>query len=380
MVETTPTEHQQYDDMSWDLDWQILAFQTANYTPIYTPEQIRMLERTEITFSSISITFSGLYVLYIVSISLYTFPWKHLFRCLCSSYMSWRQLLLSIQNECFIVSRPIARLFFFLQLYECIFTSFILIRKRGKAACFAQYFIIQFFGLAKFVWALVVAVWMFWILALGKRNKLLLLEVLSHLSVLITAVPLTILPYATGSVSAVGVNYCWIRGDTLLHKLMRLTLYIPLWLSMTLIILIYCATGIVLSITQIRSFRNSSRTRQFAQLASSLKLYIKLFGLPIIFFLSRLASTIRYIWRDVTGQVPFALDEIFAFTAPATGLSYTLLILLSEAIGRFCDFIRKETIEQETTNTELNEATDYVRWEEEEEIDQVGKEEAYRHF
>jgi hypothetical protein len=358
-----------YLDTNWFMS---PILQTINDTEQYTPKQKHLLEMTELVVGSLSIAFTLLYIIYVLLRSLYTFPWKHLFHYFCkrrTSNLSFKQLFSTVCNECYIFAKPVARIFFVMQFYECMFATYIL-TEESTAACYYQFFVTQFFGLAKFAWTLVVAVWMFWILVIKKKNKLLLLEILSHLFVLTTASVLTILPLASNAVGSTGY-YCWIKGGTPWFRFMRMTYYVPLWTIMALIILIYLITAMIMIHTQYKSLSNRTVARKLTYAASTSKLYLKLVGLPMLFLLSRIIVTIRYIWRSVTGNIPFVLEEIFCFVSPSTGMLYTLLIALSEFIALLRYPARRRELGLYAPNTQeeyeqLSDpipTTEYIAWE-----------------
>jgi hypothetical protein len=153
----------------------------SNSTTPFTPEQTKALFVSRVIIGSLSFSFTLFYVMFIIIRSLYTFPWKPVITYSChnkSSSMSLSSIFNKIRSECYIFSRPIARLFFILQSCECIAITYVFFELAGitdnKGICFYQAFVIQFFGIAKYSWSLMISVWMFWILVLKRRTKLFL--------------------------------------------------------------------------------------------------------------------------------------------------------------------------------------------------------------
>jgi hypothetical protein len=135
----------------------------------------KTLVTTLIAFLSINFAFSVLFLAYIFIRALYTFPYLVLygyvsqFVCFATreerQKVSMKELKNAIASECYFFRNPFARLFFYLQICGCIFMSCEFI-----PFCYYQYIAVQFFCVANYIWAFIIAVWVFWILVIKHKK------------------------------------------------------------------------------------------------------------------------------------------------------------------------------------------------------------------
>jgi hypothetical protein len=143
---------------------------------IYTKQQIRILTITKGTASSLSLTFSLCYIIYVLIRSIYSFPFSSCCMRPRGEKFNFRNLVVAMTTQCYLLSRPITRIIFCLQVAECFDDSQVLIElaKLSKIQffCIYQAIVFQYFGLVKMYWELIIAFWMLWILVLQRKSKL----------------------------------------------------------------------------------------------------------------------------------------------------------------------------------------------------------------
>jgi hypothetical protein len=358
----------------------------VNGTDSNTGNQLLGLQVTLFVIGSISLISTFLYIVYVILRTGFTFPWKQFFE-FCSKKrveedkgITFRELWSDIKSKCYLVAHPVSRIFFCLQLSEFMSVTYILFDlsdyRNNRAICYYQYFVSQFFGLVKYAWGFMISIWMFCILVL-RWKELFMLELTSHCIVVTVATSLTIIPILTHSVGDSGI-YCWIKGDGF-NKYLRLTYYIPLWIIMPSIFIIYITTLWIIIRRQCISFRQRQRTRKMSHLSSSIKLYIKLLGFPsllvIIWAIPSIRRAIEFVW-DVKGQtnhkMPLAILYIHFLTGPSNGFWNTMLLLFSELAPACVDYMRRNASTSTEQNEELIDA-DYTSWtDEHNEVSNVG--------
>jgi len=328
-----------------------------------TESQQRALLISKGVFGGLSFALTFLFVVYVILRSLYTFPWRGLFQRLrrnkrrpmasttltsqLEEHATRKRFLEEVEQECFIFSRPITRIFFFLQLANCVSISQIFLEvshasEKYHFFCMYQAILVQYFGLAKIFWSLIMAIWMFWILVVKRGNRLRHLELCSHIAGWSFPLLLTVIPWAVGSLGDAG-GYCWIRGDRKIDVVMRfVTHFVPFWIS----VLITCVLCGVTLIHVIRTQRASfhflgTRAKKVGQLKTSMKLYMKLFGLPFIYVLVSITPSVLRMMEAGRIRPPFWFLLLNSFFAMSQGLWNTVVFVLSEIIGYGCDAIDK---------------------------------------
>ena len=259
-----------------------------------------------------------------------------------SNNKSFRERL---SQDCFIFSRPITRIFFFLQLCNCISISQFIIEvmdwhEKSKFLCMYQAVLIQYFGLAKDVWSVSISVWMFWILVIRRGSRLKHLELCSHLASWTIPLILTIIPWAMGELGDEGTSFCWIRKTDRGDILRFATHFIPFWICITLTLVLCAVTMVFVIKQQYESFHLlGSTSRKVGQLRTSMKLYIKLFGFPVVFLVVSFTPTALRAVEAAKRYPPFWFLFLNSFFSLSQGFLNTSVFVLSEIIGHGCDTI-----------------------------------------
>jgi hypothetical protein len=316
--------------------------------------------RAEQTLSTVTLVFdwmtfcaTGLYLIFFVARTLYTFPYRAIGQ---PFKTTWSR----IQSECYLFARPVARLLTVLVFTEFMSTAPELIANiiqtkhpgsdPSKAACFYQGFSTQFFGFASHIWSLMVAIWMFWILVLQKRNHVVYLEIASHVISWTVTIGLAIIPMAMGLIGTAGHGICWITNANRTGKVMRFAVfYIPLWMCILAVCVLYLITMIYVAKKQFNSFSGSSYNKQRRHVATSMALYIKLLGFPLFYAALWIFPTIRRILESATGKAPLWLKYMHSFNS-MQGFWHTMIYFVSEIVGTLIDRMRRT----ETMITEQN--------------------------
>lgn len=350
-------------DFEWMSSMLMMSNGSTNGTvPSFTEGQQIALLASRAIIGSLSFSFTLVYVLYILGKSLYTFPWRRCFR-------REANILSTIQSECYLFSRPIGRIFFILILCECIAITYVFFELAGfeesdHFVCYYQGFVIQFFGLLKYGYNLIIAIYMLYILAMRKQSKLMLIEICSHLVNWIFALTCTIIPIAFNEFGWAG-SYCWIKPTTRGTYLRFATHYIPLWTIIGLVCCIYVVTLVIVIRRQWLSFRVTAREKQLRHISTSMRLYIKMMGFPVVFVVLWIAPTIRRLMDALHKPIPFSLVFVHSITSPAMGFWYTVVLILSSIMGKIFDslLVRYGNAVVAKKELQIQNDDDYAKWE-----------------
>lgn len=330
------------------------------------------------TLGTISFTVTALYMLYVILRTIYSFPWITLFRfCTRSSrrgQVSLKELWFEIKTKCFIIYHPIARIFFCFQFYQLTADSVHFFAfsnyKDNKVICYYEFVLIQVFGVGLFMWAFMISIWMVCILVL-KIKKLLPLELISHSVVILVAVALAIVPIATDSIGDAG-GYCWIKPNGF-HKYIRLTYYIPLLLVVSAMTIVYFITMIVLIRRQCLILNQSGRKKNIADLSSSVQIYSKLLGFPILLITVYICASLRLLMELIVdtknpkyANLMTVLDYLNLVTMSSVGFFCTALFVFSDLLSFYLSYRRSNIASDVDVQTENElEGIDYAKWQDE---------------
>lgn len=230
----------------------------------------------------------------------------------------------------------------------------------GTTFCNYQGFSLQFFGLAAHLWCVVLAVWMFWILVLKKRSRLAYLEVASHTGVWGIASILTCVSIGMGGYDSAGAQ-CWITKNKLGVRLG--VYYIPLWLSIIAVFILYTITIIYLLWIQFMSYRGRTRERKVNHISTSAKLYIKLLALPFVYIICWIFPTVRRV-TEFFVPPPTWLIILHGFSSSPQGFYNVVIFFVSEFVGSYFDRrARLLNNSHQISDVHLQDSTgDYIRW------------------
>jgi len=363
---------------------------TANNGTVGPSKGELVLARISSLADYASFVATGIYLLYVLARTLYSVPWaacppvrklknvimpkKSKAAAAAAPHATWSDFYVRSQSECYLLSRPVGRIILCLIFTEFLTTMPSMINKyyvnkdikAPQSFCGYQGFSIQFFGLATHFWCLVIGIWMFWILVLQNRSNLRNLEMLSHIFVWGVSAVLVTIPIGMGLFGGAG-GYCWIHGGTKQGIALRFgVFYIPLWLSLFTVIILYIITIIHMLRVQTRSLRNSTRQKKMKHISTSMKLYIKLLGLPMIYVICWTFPSIRRIAEIKVKNIPVWLKFMHGISSSPHGFYNTLLFFASELIGSFFDRRARMRSEHQICDVHLQESTvDYIRWMEE---------------
>jgi hypothetical protein len=329
-----------------------------------------------ITMGTLSFSTTILYMSFVIAKTLYTFPWNTLISfCLSKKNINepitLKQLWLEIKSKCFLISHPIARIFFSFQFCELMFdtASFFVFSdyEHNWSICYYQYFMIQFFDLASNIWVFIISIWLFCIFVF-KIKKFMVLELISHWIVLLVSLVFTIIPIATKSVGPAG-GYCWIIGDGF-HIHLRFTYYGPVFFILFCMVILYIICAIVMVRKQCYIYRQTGRKRRITDLSSSVQLHSKIFVFPLIFIITYLVALVRRIMQASGADPHSAAFYMFlylnAFFEFSLGFFVTLLLVIGDLISFCVESFRRRDISNilniQTITDEL-EGVDYEIWE-----------------
>lgn len=285
--------------------------------------------------------------------------------------VTWHNFYTRTLAECYLLSRPVARIILalistqFLSTLPSMFNKYYSEHhiKAPVSFCKYQAFSVQFFGLATHLWCMMVAVWMFWILVLQRRSNLRNLEMFSHIIVWgMSAICYTI-PLGMDMYGDTG-GYCWIKSENKGRFLRFGIFYIPLWICVLVVVVLYSITIGNIIRMQIIMLRHSSKQKRMKHISTSMKLYIKLLVLPIVYIMCWTFPTIRRVAElKATFQAPFWLRFMHGISSSPHGFYNTLVFFLSEVIGSFFDRRARRRSEHQICDVHLQESTnDYIRW------------------
>jgi hypothetical protein len=341
----------------------------TNHTHIASNE-IRTLF---ITMGSLSFSTTALYLIFLIVRTFNTFPWKKLiafcFAKNANERITLKQLWLEIKSKCFLISHPIARVFFSFQFCELMFdtASFFVFSdyEHNRAICYYQYIMIQFFDLASSIWALMISIWMLCILVF-KMKKFMVLELVSHCVVILCSLVLTIIPIATKSVGPTGA-YCWIMADGV-NFYIQMTYYGPLLIILPSMTILYIICAVFTLRKQCSIYRQTGRRRTITDVFSTIQLYSKIFIFPLIFittYMVMISTRDIKVTKGAQNSTAFYVFPFLnAFFEFSLGFFVTLLFVISDLIPFCVGYSRRDThnVVHIQIDDEL-EGIDYEKWE-----------------
>jgi heme/copper-type cytochrome/quinol oxidase subunit 2 len=126
--------------------------------------------------------------------------------------------------------------------------------------------------------------------------------------------------------------WCWIDGDKPLGILwFWLTFYAPLWVVIIAVIAIYLVISIFM-IFQRKKFRELTQGNT-DMVARDVKVYMKLFGYPLVFLLVWLFPTINRLYQSISDDFSFTLVILHATFDQLQGFLNCLLFFLNPVEG-----------------------------------------------
>jgi len=269
---------------------------------------------------------------------------------------TWKQYFSRMQYSCYILSNPITRVLVCVQLAELMDDAQVMIEVFDLAqydwVCTLQAIMFQYFGFAKITWGFMVSIWMIWILVLRKTSTLLILEIISHIIGWGLPIIVTIVPIFTDSYGDLG-RFCWIKGDRVGTWLRFALNYIPLWVIISAVVLMYIFTISCLVRIQYFSYRSLTSTARRDKLSASLSLYMKLLGLPLIFVLLWVFPTVTRIVETATGRKYFVLFFMMNLTRYGHGFCNTLLLVFCALVTSILEKMKRGRRKEFVDATEL---------------------------
>ena len=149
---------------------------TTNPTPLHAANNNSPIQIAQSVVLICTLLSCLSYIFYVLARTVVSISYRTLF----AKGSTLKQRYQSI-TQCYFCSRPIARLFFLLQVCIVIMDSSDAAMmvddwardklEYSKSFCYYQAFSLHFFGIASKAWCVVIAVWTFWVLVLQRRTK-----------------------------------------------------------------------------------------------------------------------------------------------------------------------------------------------------------------
>ncbi len=222
--------------------------------------------------------------------------------------------------------------------------------------CRVQSLMMQFFNWTTMIWILVIACWLFCCLVIPqvvvKRlhpASTILVEILFHLFVLVVSSLFTLLPATTESYGAAGL-WCWILPTGFGATWQLAAYYIPLWIIIAVVTLIYGITIVHVFVNYCKTKRSlvhnvkrlpiilttdgEEEDVELQYIRTEIKAYGKLIFTPLTYILIWIVPTINRFYLIITGEALFFLSVAHLFI-PNCHSIFIVLIFFFDPIDNF---------------------------------------------
>lgn len=159
------------------------------------------------------------------------------------------------------------------------------------------------------------------------------MEAVSHLIGWGFPLILTSIPLVTGTVGDAG-GFCWITGESVLGNVVRFAAhYIPVWICIVLMAILYSVTLIYVIIAQCRFARLLHKHGRVQIFRNSIRTYIILFAIPLSYLMSYVFQTYFRIHEWTFKEKPIVLLVLDAMTTSIQGLFNPLIYLVAATLS-----------------------------------------------